>query len=82
MNQSDTLLIIALLSSISSLVISILTHIKSSTCWGVKLRTVEDSNNASQRGEIKLENGNEEEVKDKKKIDRLETIVGSNEVFV
>ena len=77
MNQSDTLLIIALLSSVSSLIISILTHIKSSTCYGMKLRTVEDSSK-----EIKLENGVQDEVKDKKKIDRLETVVGSNEVFV
>ena len=81
MNQSDTLLIIALLSSVSSLIISILTHIKSSTCYGMKLRTVEDSSINSSK-EIKLENGVQDEVKDKKKIDRLETVVGSNEVFV
>ena len=81
MNQSDTLLIIALLSSVSSLMISILTHIKSSTCYGMKLRTVEDSSINSSK-EIKLENGVQDEVKDKKKIDRLETVVGSNEVFV
>ena len=80
MNQSDTLVIIALLSSVSSLIISILTHIKSSTCYGMKLRTVEDSSINSSK-EIKLENGVQDEVKDKKKIDRLET-VGSNEVFV
>ena len=82
MNQSDTLLIIALLSSISSLVISILTHIKSSTCYGVKLRTVEDSSINSSK-EIKLENGTQDEVKEKRPtVEKLENVISSNEVFV
>ena len=78
MNQSDTLLIIALLSSVSSLIISILTHIKSSTCYGMKLRTVEDSSK-----EIKLENGTQDEVKEKRPtVEKLENVISSNEVFV
>ena len=82
MNQSDTLLIIALLSSVSSLIISILTHIKSSTCYGMKLRTDEDSSINSSK-EIKLENGTQDEVKEKRPtVEKLENVISSNEVFV
>ena len=43
LSSTDVIALVSILSAVGSLIISIMTHIKTSSCYGFKMKTTEDS---------------------------------------